>query len=111
MSILSDLRGLSSAEDFFEYLEVPYDPGVLSVNRLHILRLVGNWLQAAAPANEEPDTLLRQRFADQLAAAYEDLALSGPLSRRLFKVHQDAVKPKPETPTTFVPLSTLSSPE
>lgn len=111
MSVLAELQRLSSAEEFFECLGVPYEPQVLSVNRLHILRLVGNWLQDASPDEAEPDEVIRERFASQLAAAYEQLKESGPLSQRLFKVHKDAVKPKKEAPSVFVPLSILAAPK
>ena len=44
MSALEQLRKLSSAEDFFETLGVSYDPAVLRVARLHILRRMGEYL-------------------------------------------------------------------
>src|ERR1017187_5079188 len=37
MTVLEHLSNLSSAEDFFRYLEVPFEPAVLNVARLHIL--------------------------------------------------------------------------
>ena len=33
-----DLQELSSAEDFLEYFGIAYDPSVVQVNRLHILK-------------------------------------------------------------------------
>ena len=36
--ILDTLATLSTAEQFFETLDVPYDPRVLNVSRLHILK-------------------------------------------------------------------------
>ncbi|MGA9823343.1 MAG: nitrogenase-stabilizing/protective protein NifW, partial [Methylocystis sp.] len=36
MTILDDLRKLSSAEEFFDVLGVDYDPAVIRVARLHI---------------------------------------------------------------------------
>ena len=45
MSGLMDrMRGLSAAEEFFAMLQVPYDPAVLQVARLHILRRMGQYL-------------------------------------------------------------------
>jgi len=111
MSVLSDLQSLSSAEEFFTYLEVPHDPEVLNVSRLHILRLVGNLLrEEAAVSIESSDEEVRQRFREYLARAYDSLVAKGPIEQRLFKVHKDAVKEKPAGPTAaFVPLSTLST--
>ena len=52
MSALEQLRKLSSAEDFFDALGVSYDPTVLRVARLHILRRMGEYLyhSGAGPA-------------------------------------------------------------
>ena len=109
MTVIADLKRLSAAEEFFDYLGVPYEPQVLDVNRLHVLRLVGNWLAASAPAQDGDDALVKQRFRDQLTEAYAALTEQGPLSQRLFKVHKDAIAPK-HASETFVPLSTLSAP-
>ena len=35
-----ELNQLSAAEEFFNHLDVAYDPGVLHVNRLHILPIL-----------------------------------------------------------------------
>ena len=37
MSVFDELRRLHAAEDFFEALEVEFDPAVVRVARLHIL--------------------------------------------------------------------------
>ena len=47
MTILDDLRKLSSAEEFFDVLGVDYDPAVIRVARLHILRRMGEYLRSA----------------------------------------------------------------
>ena len=46
MSVLAELEKLSSAEDFFSYLKVDYDPALLRVARLHILKRMGKYLAA-----------------------------------------------------------------
>lgn len=51
--LLDRLRGLSTAEDFFEVLGVNYDPLVLNVARLHILRRMGQYLKAEPVTSEE----------------------------------------------------------
>lgn len=42
--ILARLKGLSAAEEFFAVLGASYDPKVLDVSRLHIMKRVGNTL-------------------------------------------------------------------
>ena len=54
MTILDELRQLSSAEEFFAVLGVEFDPAVLRVARLHILRRMGEYLHAEALASLSP---------------------------------------------------------
>jgi nitrogenase-stabilizing/protective protein len=35
---LEEFNQLTNAEDFFQFLALPYDPKVVNVNRLHILQ-------------------------------------------------------------------------
>jgi len=102
MTVLEQLSKLSSAEEFFRFLDVPYERSVLNVARLHILRRMGDNLRKA-PA-ESDDTKTRAYFRAHLERAYEDFVRSSPINERVFKVHQDAVRPNP------VPLVRLSVP-
>jgi len=111
MGVVSELKGMSSAEDIFQYLGVEYDPQVLNVSRLHILRLMGQLLRAEGAEQVDEDDV-RSRYRTHLEQAYAELIRKGPLEQRLFKVHKDAVKPKSDGPKpAFVPLSALSSDE
>jgi nitrogenase-stabilizing/protective protein len=92
MKILDQLRTLSSAEDFFRVLEVPYDPTVLDVARLHILKRMGQYLRKNAAADADEQTA-RSLCREQLERAYSDFVESTPLEQRVFKVLQDAVAP------------------
>ena len=92
MTMLEQLSKLSSAEEFFHLLDVPYDPTILNVARLHILRRMGEYLKhAPATAVEESE---RAYFRAHLLRAYEDFAQSSPLDERVFKVLKDAVRVK-----------------
>nr|WP_244909418.1 nitrogenase stabilizing/protective protein NifW [Nitrospirillum amazonense] len=110
MGVLDELSRLSSAEDFFVFLEVPFDAAVVRVARLHILRRMGQYLRGSevegvfAGLDEgEIRTLCRSH----LEQAYQDFVASTPIAERLFKVHRDAVAPKQPAPKPFVPLAAL----
>lgn len=106
MSIIDELSKLSSAEEFFGALGVEYDPAVVRVARLHILRRMGEYLYHNKPEGDEAE--VREACRKFLAQAYEDFVVSTPIEQRLFKVHKDAVKPAEEPKKPFVPLSTLT---
>ena len=42
--LIERMRRLSAAEEFFALLAVPYDPQVLQVARLHVLRRMSQYL-------------------------------------------------------------------
>ncbi len=107
MSVFNELRQLSSAEDFFEALGVDYDPAVVRVARLHILRRMGEYL-AKNELDGATDDEARAACKETLTKAYEDFVASSPIAERVFKVHKDAVKPKAEPAKPFVPLTTLT---
>jgi nitrogenase-stabilizing/protective protein len=107
MSILDELRKLSSAEEFFEAIGVDYEPGVIRVARLHILRRMGEYLHQSdleSLADEEA----REACRKHLSKAYADFVASSPIEQRVFKVLKDAVKPMEEPKKPFVPLSLLN---
>lgn len=106
MSALDRLRKLSSAEDFFEALNIPYDPAVLRVARLHILRRMGEYLanSDSGAANDDDVWLACRAFLEN---AYNDFVASPPIEQRVFKVLKDAVKPKEEPKKPFVSLNAL----
>lgn len=114
MSVLDDLGQLSAAEDFFAFLDVPYDGAVVQVARLHILRRMGQYLKGSEVEglfDDLDDDDIRALCKEHLEQAYRDFVESSPIQERLFKVHQDAVAPKPEPQAPFVPLEALTGTE
>jgi nitrogenase-stabilizing/protective protein len=107
MSILDQLSKLSSAEEFFETLGIDYDPAVVRVARLHILRRMGEYLRQNDLENATEEEA-REACRRHLAKAYEDFIVSSPIEQRVFKVLKDAVKPVEEPKKPFVPLSLLT---
>jgi len=111
MSLLEDQQQLSSAEEFFDFLGVPYEPQVVHVARLHIMRRMGQYLRGSEVeglldgANDEA---LFSLCRDHLEQAYADFVASSPIAERVFKVHKDAIAPKPEPSRPFVPLTAIT---
>ena len=102
MTVLEQLSKLSSAEDFFRFLDLPFDPVVLDVARLHILRRMGDNVRQA---EAEPDEAkARAYFRAHLERAYQNFVRSSPINERVFKVHKDAIRSR------VVPLVHLSMP-
>jgi nitrogenase-stabilizing/protective protein len=96
MGVLDELKKLSTAEDFFRALGVSYEPRVLDVARLHILKRMGQYLaqEAGVDAADRDEATLRERVKQHLQTAYNDFIAHTPIEERVFKVHQDAVRPK-----------------
>lgn len=107
MSILDELNHLSSAEEFFVALGLGYDPNIVNVARLHILRRMGEYLRGDQLAGaDEPS--IRAACRTHLEKAYQDFVRSSPIEERVFKVHKDAVKPVGPPKKAFVPLRALT---
>lgn len=105
-SILAQLHEASAAEEFFALLGVEYDPKVVNVARLHILRRMGQYLAGEDFAGAS-DADVTARCKAVLERAYADFVASSPIDQRVFKVLKDAVVPKPTTAQVLVQLGTL----
>ncbi|AGB73560.1 MULTISPECIES: nitrogenase stabilizing/protective protein NifW [Rhizobium] len=105
--ILARLKNLSAAEEFFALLDVAYDPKVLDVSRLHIMKRMGQYL-AEEDFADLPEQVIAARARAMLERAYEDFATSSPLAHRVFKVLNDHNPAKPAQPGhTFVPFDSI----
>ena len=110
MSLLDRLQALSSAEDFFALLDVPYDEAVVRVARLHILRRMGQYLrgsEAEGAFDGLDEVALQGLCRAHLAQAYADFVASSPIDQRVFKVLKDAVAQPAKPAPAFVSLSVL----
>jgi nitrogenase-stabilizing/protective protein len=110
LSATERLTECRDAEDYFRLLDLDFDPAVLSVNRLHILRAFGHELATltAGHGTDAPDEAVRAA----LRRSYETFRDSTSLDHRLFRVLQDHTPrevigpdsiqpdPIPEDPTT-----------
>lgn len=86
--ILDTLAKLSSAEQFFETLGVPYDPQVVGVSRLHILKRFRDLIRTTdIEGLNDDETTAVCRAA--LIQAHDDFA-EGRRGPKTFKVFRDA---------------------
>ena len=86
--VLDHIAGLSSAEDIFTYLLLPYEQEVLNIARLHIMKRLGQYLRdAVIDGQPQEEVFLEARAA--LKRAYMDFVASTPIQEKVFKVHKD----------------------
>jgi nitrogenase-stabilizing/protective protein len=90
---LAEFNQIVDAEQYFEFFNLPYDPQIVNINRLHILRKFSEYMQninAASTASSEADRL--EEYQAALEEAYSVFLTSNSLEQKLFKVFQN--KPK-----------------
>ena len=89
MTLLDRLQRLSAAEEFFVALGLDYDPQVLAVNRLHVLKRFSQYMVGEQLAGIS-DAQAAARLRTLLARAYSDCLSNSPQQQKLFKVFRDA---------------------
>jgi len=87
---LSQFNQLKDAEAYFEFFALAYDPHVVNVNRLHILRKFSQLIQAID--KHQSEATLLEDYRQALQTAYNLFLTSNSVEQKLFKVFQD--KPK-----------------
>ena len=88
-NFLERLKPLSSAEDFLQFFGVPFDPVVVNVSRLHILKRFFQYLQQEKSLQSTDEVWLFSAYRSLLARAYADFVQSTPAQEKVFKVLQD----------------------
>ncbi|MEW6168492.1 MAG: nitrogenase-stabilizing/protective protein NifW [Pseudomonadota bacterium] len=84
------LSKLSAAEEFFDALEIPYEPAVVHVNRLHILKRFQQYLRKEGRGEGLDAEARFVHYQGLLIRAYADFVNSTPAEEKVFKVFQDA---------------------
>lgn len=86
---LSTLSTLTTAEDYFQFFELPFDVQIVNVNRLHILR---KFSQLVMEIDDHSAELTADQKYDQyrqaLQNAYNLFTTSSSYEQKLFKVFQ-----------------------
>ncbi|WP_017298839.1 nitrogenase-stabilizing/protective protein NifW [Nodosilinea nodulosa] len=87
---LAQFNQLKDAEEYLEFFGLSYDPQVVNINRLHILRKFSQLVQAVDKSQSEAEVLAA--YSRELRNAYDLFVTSSSVEQKLFKVFQD--KPK-----------------
>ncbi|MDD2664520.1 MAG: nitrogenase-stabilizing/protective protein NifW [Dechloromonas sp.] len=93
LTLAEAIDDLVSAEDFLDYFEVPYDPAVVQVNRLHILQRFHDYLARQAPNLPPEEGAQRGIYRLWLERAYLDFVHSDSLTEKVFAVFQNVPQP------------------
>ncbi len=84
---LAEFERLVDAEQYFDFFNLPYDPKVVNVNRLHILQKFAQSMQKInAASTPEAERLAAYRTA--LQESYTAFLDSTAQEHKLFKVFQ-----------------------
>jgi len=87
--VLNQLYAFSAAEEFLDFLGVGYDPAVVHVNRLHILKRFNQYLNQSPVPEDTDDESAKTKCKDLLTRAYQDFVTSNAAQEKVFKVFQD----------------------
>jgi nitrogenase-stabilizing/protective protein len=88
-TFLQQLKALSSAEDFLQFFGVPFDPSVVNVSRLHILKRFFQYIRQDAVLAQADELQMFTTYRGLLHKAYGDFVTSTPAQEKVFKVFQD----------------------
>jgi len=78
-ALLDELAEMTSAEDFLNYFFIAFDPAVVQVNRLHILKRFHDYLRETSPTDWDG-------YAGCLKQAYQDFMHSNVQTEKVFNV-------------------------
>ncbi|WP_414753688.1 nitrogenase-stabilizing/protective protein NifW [Anabaena sp. CCY 9910] len=90
---IEQFNKLVNAEEYFDFFQLPYEPKVVQVNRLHILKQFSQSIQEIDANNSQASQAEKlDLYCTALKQAYEIFLSSTPLEQKLFKVFKQ--KPK-----------------
>jgi nitrogenase-stabilizing/protective protein len=81
--LADEMKSLSSAEDFFDFFGLEFEPRVLAASRLHILKRFHDNLSKIEALDDMDEAAQRAAHREQLKLAYVDFATNAQLTRQL----------------------------
>ena len=85
-ALLDELAEMTSAKNFLNCFFIAFDPAVVQVNRLHILKRFHDYLRQTSPTDWDG-------YAGCLKQAYQDFVHSNAQTEKVFKVfHRQAAQ-------------------
>lgn len=103
LTLAEALEEMSTAEEFLEYFQVPFEPSIVHVNRLHILQRFHDYLSKQAPNLPEDEAAQFSIYRLWLERAYQDFVQSDAITEKVFRVFH-SVKRDDGGSTQFVSL-------
>lgn len=89
---IEEFKKLTDAEEYFKFFELEYDPKLVNVNRLHILKKFSQFISEIDSNSELSNEEKLNQYSLALQQAYQTFVESSPQEQKLFKVFKD--KPK-----------------
>ncbi len=87
--LLQRIQQFSAAEEFLDFFGVEYQPAIVHVNRLHILKRFNQYLGRAPIPDDMNEAMAWETCQKLLSQAYGDFVRSTAAQERVFKVFQD----------------------
>ena len=87
--VLQSISGFSDTEQFLDFFGVEYEPGVVHVNRLHIMKRFGQYLNRSPIPDDMDETTAWNTCKQLLIQAHDDFVKSTAAQEKVFKVFQD----------------------
>lgn len=90
---LTEFAQITDAEDYLNFFGLEFDPHVVNVNRLHILKQFANTMRVideSMPMLSDEERL--EKYKTALVQAYELFTVSNSVEQKLFKVFKDRPK-------------------
>lgn len=87
--LLRRIQDFSAAEEFLDFFGVEYQPSVVHVSRLHILKRFNQYLNATPIPDEMDEAAAQEMCKALLTKAHDDFVTSTAAQEKVFKVFQE----------------------